>query len=105
MEKLLLISFLAACVEIMFQEYMTREMILEPYFNILKKLYRSGKFGKWISKPLGLCRFCHGFWIALFIYFLYFKLNTNLLLYLGFNLICIKSITLIIIKYENNNKP
>jgi hypothetical protein len=100
MRTLLIISFLAACIEIMFQGFMEREMILEPYYELLKKLYKSCSFGKWISKPLGLCRFCHGFWIALFIYFIYFNLSFNLLLYLGFNFLCIKLMTLIFSKFE-----
>lgn len=65
---MLLIIFLAfstACLELSFQSYMTRGMIFEFLFVKLKRLETKSPA---LSKVLGLCPYCNGFWLAVFFY-------------------------------------
>jgi hypothetical protein len=92
----LILAFLTACLEISFHAYMDENMVLRPYRSLLKKLYYSGKFGAWLSLPLGLCKYCHGFWLAVIVYLIYYRhLSLMIFLFTGFNYVCIKVIELI----------
>lgn len=83
-------AFLAACLELAFQEYMQKEMIFYFYKKILLKI------NKYIAKPLGLCIFCNGFWVAFFIYILHFKtINLDIILFCALNYFFLKILSLI----------
>jgi hypothetical protein len=87
-------SFLAACLEMAFQEYMDRNMIFEWYFTFISKLYSRGGLLKKISMVMGKCIFCHGFWLSVAIYIWHYKSFNivNMLLFAGLNWFFIKMI-------------
>lgn len=47
---------------------MTQDYLLEWYLDLLLILETKGKFGKWLSKPLGLCEKCFTGQLALWIW-------------------------------------
>ena len=80
----ILLSFLLACLEISYQIYMENNMILQPWRKrVLNKLPKK------IGLILGICPFCNGFWIAIIGYFITFQPSIDILLFTGFNAICI----------------
>jgi hypothetical protein len=68
--------FLALCVaalEIQFQEYMGRNMIFDWWRTIVHKMSESNKFLiRKMSYPLGMCRYCNGFWLSVIFYVVYY---------------------------------
>jgi hypothetical protein len=104
MDKFILFAFLAACLELAFQEYMDDDMIFERYKYYIDGLSRKRGWKRKLSFILGKCRYCNGFWVAMGIYVLvYHKIISidhwwMMLLFGGLNYIFIKLLTGIIKK-------
>lgn len=60
---------------------------------ISKNQTRFGLIMYYLSKPLGLCPYCNGTWVAIFYYILWFKtVDFNLFLLIGVNWLFIHAI-------------
>jgi hypothetical protein len=56
------------------------------YSNICKKYNKSKPFVyilSYLSKPLGLCPYCNGTWIAIIVYIYFFSLSLQIFLFIG----------------------
>lgn len=85
------LAWLAAGLELAFQEYQDHDMIFEWYHDILEKWYLKRGLVRKLAMLLGLCTFCNGFWVALITYLIYFKdVSLTILLFCGLNYLFIK---------------
>lgn len=89
-------SFSVACLALTFQYYQTEGMIFEWYRafwlhkirhdRILEKYKRQTKTSRllvYVSKPLGMCPYCNGAWIAIIFGAIQFKDIFSILLVVG----------------------
>lgn len=100
MDKFIFFAFLAACLELTFQEYMQKDMIFEKYGMWLACLFLRKSWQRKLAMVLGYCRFCNGFWTAVGVYLLYYR-SFNwwmILLFCGLNYLFLKLLSLIISK-------
>ena len=104
-------AFLAACLELAFQEYQQPKMIFDWYRNMLVNWSKDIIIGqgndikrpmwkKKVALVLGLCPYCNGFWIAVTVFFLAGFHWPYLLLFTGLNYVCIRFIQKFIIWME-----
>lgn len=83
------LAFLSACLEVSFQIYMEKYMILDYYGRFLH--WMSKGYFKSLSYILGYCIFCNGFWLSVVIYYLYFgHLSVTTLLFTGLNAVILR---------------
>ena len=93
--QFVLLSFLSACLEMSFQEYLQPSMIFEKYGYFLNFLYDKPGIRRKLSQLLGLCVFCNGFWVAVGIYEVYYKdFSLTILLFTGINYVFIKILSI-----------
>jgi hypothetical protein len=86
-----ILSFLAACLELSFQEYQEKDMIFAKYGRFLNQLWLKKGIYRKLAMVLGVCPFCNGFWVAVIFYILYYKeISLLILLFTGLNYLFIK---------------
>ncbi len=107
MINLLLLSFMTGCLSLAFNHFGKKGMIFEFYFNFLRKLrypnmfknpeehcieehkiaewiQEENQFWRYLTKPLGLCPFCHGTWLHIAVYFIVYPFDlTAFAVFLG----------------------
>jgi len=89
------LAFLIACLEVQFQEYMGKNMIFDWWYKIIYKMSNSKNlFVKKISFPLGMCKFCNGFWLSALFYVVYYYHTIDI-----FHLILFTSLNFIFILF------
>jgi NADH:ubiquinone oxidoreductase subunit 4 (subunit M) len=87
----ILIAFMAACLEMAYQHYQTRDMIFQKLGLIFKEMYNQGGLQRSIAMVLGSCPYCNGFWVAVITYIACFKsFDWFLFLFCGVNFLFIK---------------
>jgi hypothetical protein len=85
------LSFITACLELSFDEYMGKDMIFVKYKMFLQRLYQKKGLYRKLSMILGMCPFCNGLWVAVIFYVLYYKeISLLILLFTGLNYFWIK---------------
>lgn len=82
---LISLSFLTATLAFFFQYCLKPNMIFHFYFIWLTKLELKHSLLHYISKPLGLCIYCNGTWIAITVFIYYYGFNPAIFLFLGSN--------------------
>jgi len=93
---LFMYAFAVACLEMFFQFIMTQGQIFEPYGNWWKRQVRYNRllsrYGKkrtlvsllaYISKPMGLCEYCNGTWLAIVAFLYIYGLTPFIFLFIG----------------------
>ena len=94
---IVLFAFLAFCcaaLELSFQEYMKKGMILRFWSNWMFKLAHKGSWAKKLSMALGACMWCNGFWMAVIIYVLHYNdISWRILLFTGLSFLFLKLFT------------
>jgi len=81
----ILLSFFSACLAICFNEMLKPGNLFNWYAKILLKACKKSRVMNFLSKPLGLCPFCNGTWIGIFVYFYFFGFNLPIFLFIGIN--------------------
>ena len=80
----IILGIVGTGIELMFQRGLFPRMMLRKYMLFLMKLHFSGnKFLMYLAKPIGLCPYCHGFWIAIAIHWLFAGLYYDLVITMG----------------------
>ncbi|MDD5013567.1 MAG: hypothetical protein PHW73_00510 [Atribacterota bacterium] len=93
----ILIAFMAACLEMAYQEYMKKNMIFQKWGLILRRLFDDGGMERNLSMVLGYCPYCNGFWVAVITYFTCFnRMDLFLFLFCGVNYLFIKLLVVLI---------
>jgi hypothetical protein len=118
MLSLILLGLGTASLELCFQHYLTPGMIFNWYAkwldkkqDLVKEMVGTYKMRKFIgfnrlaviktspqliigylAKPLGLCPYCNGTWIAIVVYWYFFGLNLPIFLFIGINWLFIYTI-------------
>ena len=65
---LLFLGFFVAGLGMVFQFFMTPNMIFYPWAVLLMKIARKGEIWRHLMRPLGRCRYCNSTWIAIYVY-------------------------------------
>lgn len=94
---LLLLSLMTASLSLFFQECMEPGMIFRRYYlwltyHWIKNWRKKDRWKRWLLKPLGMCVYCNGTWIAIQFYLYNFGPGVNILLFIGLNYLWIKLI-------------
>ena len=79
------LSFMTACVAMMFQYFMMPNMIAFPWAVLLMRISQKGEIWRHLMRPLGRCRFCNGIWITMYAYMYFRKLEAIMVLAMGLN--------------------
>jgi len=84
----LLYCLTIAGLGLFFQKCMEPNMIFRRYYLWLMLIWirnyrKKNRWKRWLLKPLGLCIYCNTTWIAILYYLYKFKLNPELLLFIG----------------------
>jgi hypothetical protein len=87
-----ILGFMVATLELCFQQFMTPNMIFNKYALWLLSFNPNSLINKpniikriiwYLSKPLGLCPYCNGTWIAITVYLYFFSIKLPILLFIG----------------------
>ena len=83
MEKAI-IGMAMAGLTLLIQMTFHPRMILSWYFQLLCKLHVKGSILRYLSKLLGICPYCYGFWLCIGIGTILIGFNEQLFIIVGF---------------------
>lgn len=78
-----LIGFAVASLGHCFNHFTKPGMVFYWYGDLLERLYFTSAFWKYMVKPLGYCVYCNTTWIAILVYFYFFKPFLPVFLFIG----------------------
>ena len=81
--QLFFLAFAIACLEMMFQYFMSKNMILYPWAVLLAKISHSNGVLRHLMRPMGRCRYCNAIWIAFYVFVYFFGYSITVLLLFG----------------------
>jgi hypothetical protein len=79
------ISFITACLAMMFQVFQQPNMIAYPWAVLLMRISQKGEVWRHLMRPFGRCRYCNGIWITIYAYKYVFGFNLLILFAMGLN--------------------
>jgi len=91
-------AFCVACLALAFYAFQTPGMIFNGYgrwlievengrgiIQLFSRKYNIIRIPKWLAKPLGLCPYCNGTWIAIVVFLYLFQFSLLIFLFIGLN--------------------
>lgn len=90
---IIVLGFFAGCLALAFQWFMHPNMIFYPYGVLLFKLSLKGQVLRHLCRALGMCRFCNGTWIGIYMYLYYYPLDIRVLFVIGITFLFLYSLS------------
>jgi hypothetical protein len=92
---LLLLSLMTSALSLFIQDCMGPGMIARRYYlwliyHWMRNWRKKDRWRRWLLKPLGLCVYCQGAWIAIIAYLYYFGPKIEIVFLLGMNYLWLK---------------
>lgn len=81
--QILALAFLVACLEMTFQMFMQKNMILFPWAVLLANIAKHNEVLRHLMRPLGRCRYCNAVWIAFYVFVYFYGYHISVVLMLG----------------------
>lgn len=88
-----LIGVITGIIEMMFQYFMQRNMILYPWAILLAKIASINEPLRHLMRPFGRCRFCNSIWICMYTYIYIIGFNPLILFAFAFNFMTVWLLT------------
>lgn len=106
--RIVILGLLTACLTMFIEHCMEREMIFRRWYLYLtyhwiRTWRRKDRWKRYILKPLGLCHYCYGTWIAIFTYITLVGFDIAIFLLIASNYLFIRLWEDKIFKYINND--
>ena len=106
--RIVILGLLTACLTMFIEHCMEREMIFRRWYLYLtyhwiRTWRRKDRWKGYILKPLGLCHYCYGTWIAIFTYITLVGFDIAIFLLIASNYLFIRLWEDKIFKYINND--
>lgn len=102
--KTLILGIACAGITAFIQALFWPNMILHWWFKYIVQLHDKGGFKRPLSKLLGLCPYCYGFWLTITVGLYYIGFSLDLFLIIGiWYLVLELSLQKLTIVYPKNN--
>jgi hypothetical protein len=88
--EVLALAFMVACLEMTFQMFMQKNMILYPWAVLLANIAKHNEVLRHLMRPMGRCRYCNSIWISFYVYVYFFGYNISVLLMFGLTTLFVK---------------
>jgi hypothetical protein len=82
---IIVVSFITACLAMMFQVFQQPNMIAYPWAVLLMRISQKGEIWRHLMRPFGRCRYCNGIWITIYGFKLLFGIHWLLICAMGLN--------------------
>ncbi len=88
--EVLALAFLVACLEMTFQMFMQKNMILYPWAVLLANIAKRNEVLRHLMRPMGRCRYCNSIWISFYVFVYFYEYHISVLLMFGLTTLFVK---------------